>query len=198
MPRARLGSAAVTEAGASLADEIGVGQLSMGLVAERVGVKTPSLYKHVGGLADLTYRIAVLAMGELGDCVRDAAQGRAGTDALIAVARAMRMYVKEHPGRYRATNIVTPGGPEDPFVVASDRLLRSLAAVLHGYRISPAEEIHALRMLRSMLHGFVTLELEDGFRLGVDASESFDWMINTIDHALRFTYDRDGRPSRLK
>ncbi|WP_298210941.1 TetR/AcrR family transcriptional regulator [Ferrimicrobium sp.] len=185
MSRAGLGPASVTEAGALLVDELGADQLSMGLLAERVGVKTPSLYKHVDNLADLTHRIAVLAATELGDCVRDVAQGRAGRDALIAVVRAMRTYVKGHPGRYRVMNAVTPSGPEDPLVVASNRLLSSLSAVLRGYRISSTEEIHALRMLRSMLHGFVTLEIEEGFRLDTDVNESFDWMIDAIDQTLR-------------
>ncbi|MGC9155521.1 MAG: TetR-like C-terminal domain-containing protein [Ferrimicrobium sp.] len=103
--------------------------------------------------------------------------------------------MSEDPGRYRVMNTVTPSGPEDPLVVASNRLLSSLSAVLHGYRISPTEEIHALRMLRSMLHGFVTLELEDGFRLEADVGESFDWMINTIDQALWSTHHRNSAPS---
>ena len=64
MPRAGLGSASVTEAGAALADEVGLDQLTMGLLAQRLGVKTPSLYKHVDNLADLVHRIAVLAMVE--------------------------------------------------------------------------------------------------------------------------------------
>ena len=96
--------ASVTEAGATLADEIGFDQLSMGLLAERLGVRTPSLYKHVSNQADLAHRIAVLAATELGDALRDATQGRAGSEALTAAAQAMRTYVKEHPGRYAAGN----------------------------------------------------------------------------------------------
>ena len=87
MPRAGLGTASVTSAGADLADESGLDHLSMGLLAERLGVKTPSLYKHVDNIADLTHRIAVLSMTEVGDAVRDATQGRAGADALTAAAR---------------------------------------------------------------------------------------------------------------
>ena len=44
MPRAGLGPDAVVAAGAALADEIGFGALTMGRLAERVGVRTPSLY----------------------------------------------------------------------------------------------------------------------------------------------------------
>ena len=187
MPRPGLVPASVTEAGAALADEIGFAQLSMGLVAERLGVKTPSLYKHVTSQADLAHRIAVLAATELGDAIRDATQGRAGSDALAAAAQAMRTYVKEHPGRYAAGNSARPTGPEDPLIPASNRLLASLAAVLRGYHLDPSQEIHALRMLRSMLHGFATLEVAGGFQIDTDVDDSFTWMINFIDHGLRAT-----------
>ncbi|WP_146755557.1 TetR/AcrR family transcriptional regulator, partial [Micromonospora saelicesensis] len=100
MPKARLTPASVTEAAAALVDEVGFDNLSMGLLAERLGVKTPSLYKHVTSQAELAHRIAVLAMTEAGDVIRDAIQGRSGSDALAAGAQAMRTYVREHPGRY--------------------------------------------------------------------------------------------------
>ena len=77
------------------------------------------------------------------------------------------MYVREHPGRYAAGNAARPAGPDDPLIPAADRVLASWAAMLRGYRLAPDQEIHALRMLRSMLHGFATLEaarLPDRYR----------------------------------
>jgi AcrR family transcriptional regulator len=185
VPRAGLGPASVTEAGAALADETGLDLLSMGLLAERLGVKPPSLYKHVDNLADLTHRIAVLAMTELGDAIRDATQGRAGRDALVAAAQAMRTFVKEHPGRYAAGNGARPTGPDDPLHPAADRVLKSLSAVLRGYGLDPSEEIHALRTIRSMLHGFATLEVAGGFMIDTDVDESFSWMVDLIDNGLQ-------------
>ena len=185
MPRAGLAPASVTEAGAALADEVGFAQLSMGLLAERLGVKTPSLYKHVDGLADLSHRIAVLAAIELGDVLRDATQGRAGRDALVAAAQAMRRYVLEHPGRYAAGNAASVTGPDDPLVPAVTRMLGSLSAVLRGYDLDPAQEIHALRLLRSLLHGFATLEAEGSFQFDTDVDESFTWIVNFVDLGLQ-------------
>ncbi|WP_159617925.1 TetR/AcrR family transcriptional regulator [Arthrobacter zhaoguopingii] len=185
MPRAGLDAAAVTEAGAVLADEIGFAELSMSLVAERLGVKTPSLYKHVDGLADLARRICVLAVTELGEAVRDATQGRARRDALEGAAQALRGYVKQHPGRYAATVGVRPTGPDDPLAAALERALIPLSAVLLGYRLDPADEVHAVRMLRSMLHGFAALEISDGFQLRTDVNSSFTWMLDFIDQGLR-------------
>jgi AcrR family transcriptional regulator len=197
MPRAGLAPASVTEAAAVLADEVGFAQLSMGLLAERLGVKTPSLYKHVDNLADLIHRIAVLAATELADALRDAIQGRAGTDALIAAAQAMRAYVKDHPGRYAARNAAQPRGPEDPLTTAITRMLGSLSAVLRGYQLDPAEEIHALRMLPSTLHGFATLEVEGGFRFDADVNDSFAWMVELIDHGLRSAHGSSAPPTPM-
>jgi AcrR family transcriptional regulator len=187
MPRSGLTPAAVAEAGAALVDEVGFDQLSMGLLAERLGVKTPSLYKHVTGQADLAHRIAVLAMGEVADAIRDAIQGRAGSDALAAGAQAMRRYVREHPGRYAASNVARATGPDDPLLPAAERVLASWAAMLHGYQLDPGEEIHAMRMLRSVLHGFATLETADGFQIDASVDDSFRWMIDFMDHGLKAT-----------
>jgi len=187
MPRAGLAPASVTEAGAELADDVGLAHLSMNLLAERLGVKAPSLYKHVTSQADLVHRIAVLAATELGDAIRDAIQGRAGSEALAAAAQAMRKYVREHPGRYAALNQVRATGPDDPFIPASNRALSSLAATLDGYGLDPHREIHALRMVRSMLHGFSTLEVADAFQLDTAIDDSFAWMVTFIDHGLRAT-----------
>jgi AcrR family transcriptional regulator len=185
VPRAGLDPATVTEAAATLADEIGLAQLSMSVVAERLGVKSPSLYKHVDGLPDLTRRVAVLAANELGDELREAMQGLAGVDALAAAAQTVRRYVQRHPGRYAATVGTRPTGPDDPLAAALERSLASFAAALRGYRLDPADEVHAIRMLRSVLHGFATIEAADGFRMGTDVDTSFAWMIDFVDRGLR-------------
>lgn len=185
MPRAGLDQAAVTAAGAALADEVGFSALSMGLLAERLGVRTPSLYKHVASQADLAHRIAVLAMNEIADTIRDATQGRAGSEALAAGAHAMRTWVLAHPGRYAAGNAAGVTGPDDPLIPAVQRVLASWKAMLHGYRLEPDQEIHALRMLRSVLHGFATLEAAGSFQIATDVDDSFAWMLDFLDHGLK-------------
>ncbi|MEW2568554.1 TetR/AcrR family transcriptional regulator [Streptomyces sp. NPDC047070] len=172
-------------AGAALADEVGFGRLTMGLLAERLGVRTPSLYKHVGGQDDLNRRIAALAMSEAADAVGGAVQGYAGRDALGAAARAFRAFVLEHPGRYAATIGVEPAGPDDPMALASRRLLGAFTAVLRGYDIAEPDVDHALRMLRSLCHGFATLQSGGGFQWSADIDESFEWLIAFADRGLR-------------
>jgi AcrR family transcriptional regulator len=188
VPRAGLSGGEVVTAAAGLADEIGYAGLTMGLLAERLGVRTPSLYKHVGGLTDLQHQLATLVMTEIGDVIGDAVQGRAGADALAALLHAVRGYVTRHPGRYAATTGgagAVLNGPDDPLLAATTRLLASIAAVLRGYGIGEDEMDHAIRTVRCTIHGFAVLEASGGFQWSNDPDESFEWMIRFIDRGLR-------------
>ncbi|WP_445443173.1 TetR/AcrR family transcriptional regulator [Clavibacter sp. km1a] len=185
MPRAGLDTASVVAAGADLADEIGFAELTMGRLAERVGVRTPSLYKHVAGQDDLARRIAARALDEVADAIGAAIQGRAGRDALRAAAHALRGFILAHPGRYAATVGVEVTGPEDPIAVASARGLEPFVAVLRGYDLPEADATHALRALRSIFHGFATIEADGGFQWGTATDASFDWLIDLVDLGLR-------------
>ncbi|MCO6004469.1 WHG domain-containing protein [Actinoallomurus purpureus] len=190
MPRGRLTAADVVRAGAELADEIGYQDLTMGVLAQRLGVRTPSLYKHVDGLDDLRHRIATLATTELGEAVRAALQGKAGSDALAAFARAFGAYVTAHPGRYTATTGAEVSGPGDELYDASARVLDSMAAVLRGYGVEEGEMVHAIRTLRCLFHGFAALQSANGFQWSGDADESFEWLIGFVDRGLPGADDR--------
>lgn len=189
MPRAGLSSEDVVTAAAELADEAGYHELTMALLAKRLGIRTPSLYNHVEDLADLRHRIATRAMTELGDAVRDAMQGRAGLQALTALLTTIRAYVTDHPGRYAATIGAQFTGQDDPLLAASTRIIGSIAAVLRGYGIADTEMDHAIRTVRCTIHGFAALQAARAFQWSGDPDETFDWMIRFLDRGLR-----TGRP----
>jgi AcrR family transcriptional regulator len=185
VPRAGLSTADVVAAGAAMADEAGIGAVTLASLAARLGVKPPALYKHVASLGDLRHRIATLAMTELGETLRDALQGRAGSEALAAMFGAMRGYVAEHPGRYGATVGAEFEGQDDPLLAASARVIKSVGAVLSGYGVAPGETDHAVRALRCVIHGFAMLQAASAFQWSNDPDESFAWMIRFVDAGLR-------------
>jgi AcrR family transcriptional regulator len=185
VPRAGLTRDDVVAVAAELSDEIGFHEVTMGLLAQRLGVRAPSLYKHVEGLADLRHRLAALAMAQLSEQIRDALQGKAGLDALTALLTATRTYVTEHPGRYTATVGAEFTGPDDPLLSASTRVIDSIAAVLRGYGIGDDEMTHAIRTIRCTFHGFAALQASQGFQWSGDPDESFRWMIHFLDRGLR-------------
>jgi len=182
--RAGLDATKVVAAGAALADEVGFSHLTMGLLAKRLGVQTPSLYRHIASQDELNRSIAVLAANEAADAVGVAIQGYAGRDALSAGMHALRDYVLAHQGRYAATNSTEPVGPDDPLVAARDCMQAAFAAILRGYRIKPENLVHAMRAVRSLFHGFASLQAENSFQLHTDVEESFEWLIALVDRGL--------------
>jgi len=65
MPRAGLTGDRVVEEAAQMADDVGLGQLTLAALAERLGVRQPSLYKHIDSMAGLQRSISGRAKVEL-------------------------------------------------------------------------------------------------------------------------------------
>jgi AcrR family transcriptional regulator len=180
VPRAGLDRERVVSAAAEIADREGLTALTLTRVAKLLGVRSPSLYAHVDGLDDLRERVASRGALALAERLSDAAAGRAGRDALFAVAAAYRAYAKECPGSYAALQRV--GGRDDE---ASRRVVGVVLAMLRGYRLTGDDAIHAARAVRAALHGFVLLETDAGFGIPLDLDESFARMVAVLDAGLR-------------
>lgn len=184
MPRAGLDTGAVVDAAARIADAEGLQAATIARVAVELGVRPPSLYAHVVSLDDLRRRIAVKGSRELAAALRSAAVGRARTDALEEIACAYREYAAQHPGSYQA--LQQPPDPEQTeAVAAATDLVGVVVAVLRGYGLEGDNAVHATRVVRSALHGFVTLEHADGFGLPLDLDHSFAALVQMLDNGLR-------------
>jgi AcrR family transcriptional regulator len=184
MPRRGLDTEAVVTAAATLADDEGLERLTLARLAAGLGIRTPSLYAHVDGLGDLRARLAVRGARELTVVLSSAAAGRSGLDALRSVALAYRDYAHAHPGTYAATQV--PADREENQAAARD-VVAVVAAVLAGYGLEGDDMIHAVRAVRSALHGFVSLEREGGFALSVSRQESYDRLIAVLNAGLSAT-----------
>lgn len=183
MPRAGLTPAAVAEAAAQVADEIGYDQLTLAAVAERCGVRLPSLYKHVDGLDGLRRELAGLALAQLHGALAPAVMGRAGRAALQSLATSYRAWARAHPGRYAAT--LRAPAADDRAHSAGEALVDVVASALRGYGIDQPDDVtDATRMLRSLLHGFVALEGAGGFGRPRALDRSFERMVAALDAAL--------------
>lgn len=183
--RVGLDRATVVEAAARLVDEEGIEQLTLGRLAERLGVRTPSLYNHVAGLPGLKHDLALYCLRELLDGLTQATIGKSRAEAIFALANSYRAYARETPGRYALT-LQAPGPGDQPLLAIAQQLVDVLRAVLAPYKLSEEDAIHAIRSLRSIVHGFVSLEVAGGFAMPVDLDASFHWLINLfiagLDH----------------
>lgn len=184
MPRAGVTPKRVLEVAVGIVEQDGAAALTLTGVAAALGIATPSLYKHVGGLEELRARVAVVAAQRLADEIGTAVQGLAGADALRALARAYRGFAHHSPGLYPLTQEAQSTTGEE-YRVQAGRALDVVAAALSGYGIPAASRIDAIRLARSTLHGFVDLELRDGFGMVEPVDRSFDVLMTALDAALR-------------
>ena len=186
-PKAGLDRAAVVQAAAAIADTAGIDQLTLADLAARLGVRTPSLYNHVAGLAGLRRDLALLGTRELGARLGHAAIGKSGDAAILAIGQAYRAFVREHPGLYAASvrSALLTDQPDPDLEAAQRDVVEIVLAVLEGYGLAGAAAIHTARGLRSVIHGFATLEAAGGFGIPLDIDTSFQQLIENYIAGLR-------------
>lgn len=181
-PRAGLDRNAVVQAAAALVNAEGLEALSINRLARTLGVKAPSLYNHIGGLPGLRHELALLGLRTLAERVGEAALGRSGSEALLAVAGAYRDFIKESPGAYAAG--LRASGNQEPvdedLRLAEERVLHIVLRIIQSFALVGDDAIHAARGFRSLVHGFATLEISGGFGLPLDLDDSFNRLIHML------------------
>jgi len=183
MPRAGLTPEAVIDAAARLADAEGLEAVTLARLAETLGVRPPSLYKHVNGLDSVRRALALRGLNEANRRLQWATIGKARDVALFALAHAYWQFARERPGLY-AASLRAPVAGETDVAAAGEAMLGTVLAVLAGYGVSGDDALHATRGLRAIIHGFVSLDAAGGFRLRLDLDESFDRLLGAFARDL--------------
>jgi AcrR family transcriptional regulator len=178
MPRAGLNAAVILQAAADLADEADLEAVSLAALAQRLHVQAPSLYNHVQGVDGIRRGLAALGGEQLANRLVRAAVGKSGEQAVYALGDAYRLFAKQHPGLYTAT-LRAPKRDETRYIAAAELIVEVVGAALEPYRLSRRDLIDAVRGLRSLVHGFVTLELSGGFGMPRDVNRSFHEVLRT-------------------
>lgn len=168
----------ISAAALALVDEGGPEALALSEVARRLDVKPPSLYKHIDGLDELRKLVQLAVTEEMTQRFAAASIGRSGAEAIGAVMHAYREFAAQHPHRYA----IAPADPlGDPALAAAGkRMLGVVAACLRQYRLSDADTVHALRVLRTVAHGFATVESAGGFGLPEDCDVTYERLIAMV------------------
>jgi AcrR family transcriptional regulator len=176
--RRRLNRELVIEAAATMADQAGtVSAVRLSALARALQIQPPSLYNHIDNLQDLRYGLAVYSVEQLLAALRQASQGLVGREALLAIAMAYRRFAHDHPGLYPLT-IRAPEPDEEVLVSLSQELLQLLLLLMASLGLQGDDALHAIRGLRAILHGFVSLETAEGFKMDLDQEESFRRLVS--------------------
>ena len=148
-PRAR----EIVATARSLLESDGPDALSMRRIADALGIKAPSLYKH---LPDKQALEAAL----ITDGFEEIATVFAGARDLAAVAAAYRGYASDHPHLYRLMTT----GPLDRERLEPGVEVRAAAAIVAAV----GGDEHTARAAWAFAHGMTILELGGRFPPGAD------------------------------
>jgi AcrR family transcriptional regulator len=170
--RAGLAYETIVEQAARLADQGGFEALSMASLAAHLGVSSPALYHYFAGLAGLRRVVALRGLEMWTRAMGREVQGKAGDEAVLALAQALRDFAHVHPGLYEAASRA-PDQEDPEWMAAGQEVVEIMLRTLSAYHLSPDAARQAIRMLRSAVHGCVSLERLGGFGLPGVADETF-------------------------
>lgn len=157
----------VVAAARAIVESAGVAGLTMQAVADRVGVRAPSLYKRFEGRDALLVAVTEAAIAELTERLEAAAPD------LRRLAAAYRVFAKQHPQTFPL--MFTPFAPQEALQRSAEPVIRAAAEL-----VGEEHALDAARLLTAWATGFLQMELAGAFRLGGDVERAFDYGLRRL------------------
>lgn len=191
MPRMGLNQQKVVSAAVAFIEEQGFEKFSMRELAERLQVKTAALYNHIESMDALHTQVGYYAISKLRQAQLSAVQGKNREDAVRALAEAFYGFAREHPQLYQVI-MALPMTKDDALLHAAGGIVEPIMGVLSQYDLDEAQKMHLQRVLRSILHGFITQEAAGCFRqFPVDIADSFRLALDCFLSSLHTMEERN-------
>lgn len=170
----------IIAAAKELIEQEGFQQFSMRKLAEILGVKTASLYTHIESMEMLFTEVGLSTLKEQREYLMSAVKEKHGDHAVAALADAFRRFAFEHPELYRFI-LQIPTGTDEDLKEAAAMTAEPFMSVLEDYRISDNRRMHWQRVLRGLMHGFVSEE-EAGYfsHYPISVDESYEIAVRCV------------------
>jgi AcrR family transcriptional regulator len=157
----------------------GADALTIAAVALAAGVKGPSLYKHFADREALLEAVEIAVLDDIEAVLRQQIKGQTPAERLRSLAHVYRGFALAAPHRYGM--MYRKRSSDDPALAAA--LLRSVQPLfeeLEAAEVVPARVLPFARTLVAFIHGFVSMEIAEAFRLGGDVDAAFETGLETI------------------
>lgn len=174
----------IVDTAKALIEQAGFPAFSMRKLAEKLNVKTASLYAHVESMDALFTEVGLSALREQRDCLLNAVGAQHGDAAVMALADSYRRFAAEHAELYRLI-LQMPSGNDAVLKEAAAMTAEPFMRVLADYRLSEHQRMHWQRVLRGGMHGFVSEEQAGYFsHYPVPVEESYQIAIRCMMDGL--------------
>jgi AcrR family transcriptional regulator len=192
---ARIGltKADVLSTAAAIVDEQGTEALTLSRLAERLGVRSQSLYAHVDGLTGLRRDLILYALNLQAVRVGRSVMAKSGREALMAVMNELVLVNREHPGLARLTSWSQPDPTDEAMFDALLEVSEPFTILLASYGLVGDDLAHWRRIIWTSLQGFLSLEAADMMKLPADPDQSVHLLMELIADGLdRVRMAQDG------
>jgi AcrR family transcriptional regulator len=174
----------VLDAAAAIVDEQGTDALTLSRLAERLGVRSQSLYAHVDGLTGLKRELILYALDLQAARVRRSVMAKSGREALMALMNELVLVNREHPGLSRLTSWSQPDPTDEAMFDALVEVSEPFTILLASYGLSGDDLAHWRRIIWTSLQGFLSLEAADMMKLPADPDQSVHLLMDLIADGL--------------
>lgn len=174
---ARTSTDAIVVAARRILESGGLDSVTMRSVAEAVGVRGPSLYKRLPDRAALIRAIAASVVDDLSMTMSRATETGDPRADLRAAAADYRAFVRANPNGYRL--LFTDLTDADPHASSLAALGAPIVDAMTRL-VGPSDALEAARTFVAWAHGFTSMELAGGFRLGGDLDTAYAFGIESI------------------
>jgi AcrR family transcriptional regulator len=185
--RVGLCRADVIAAAAAQADEEGYETLNVTVLAHRLGIRSQSVYGHVGGIEEIRAALQMLSYRSLGEHIRGAVGDITGREAITVWVNAHLQFDLAHPGLFAARN--RPPGDDPHLWEVINHSSETSLAVLASYGLEGEDAMHFARLVWATLFGFVSMHHAGLFTMPVDPRESLrrtiEGLADQIEHRSR-------------
>jgi AcrR family transcriptional regulator len=176
----RVTKEAVIQAASDIADADGLSKVSLKVVAEKLNIRTPSLYNHIASLDDLLREVAHNGMRTMNDQMAHAAIGNSGDKAIKSISIAYLNYIIAHPGIYETIQWACWHGNSETTAIF-DNYKALIVKLILSCNLKTQRTDEILSLLMSILHGYSSLELGKALK---NPEEAINGLINSIDTVL--------------
>lgn len=181
--------ATVIQTAADIADKDGLNNVSLKSVAEKLNIRTPSLYNHINSLDDLLREVAHQGMRAMNERMMQAAIGTFGDAAIRSVGLEYLSYVIEHPGIYETIQWATWHGTKETAEIF-ENYTSLLTTLIRSCNFEDDDVSEILNLLTGILHGYTTLHLRYAFSNPEGVKNALSNAIDTVLLGVHQKYDK--------
>lgn len=200
MARKGLTREVIMEAAEDLIKNRGYESFSLNELARYLGVKPASLYNHVKSAEEIYTEVGLRAINGMSTAMNNAMVGKMQDDAIKALAISYRAYARNNPGLYKVI-MALPMIKDRVLDEATPEIMQPIMQALSVYNLTEKQTVHWQRILRSIMHGFVSQEESGYFRhSAVNVDESYLFSVDSVIagiHKTQCEYSADAHRAKV-